>query len=95
MSSSIDHLFVSLLLVGCTAVVGFVCFRSSFDRPLSFVVSFQEDFFGKFQKLVRSICQPMWSSITWTAAEGEPQVQGDVGGLYLLLNICAGEMKSE
>eukprot|EP00903_Cladosiphon_okamuranus_P013627 g12691.t1 len=33
----------------------------------------EEDFFGKFQKLVRSICQPMWESITWTAAEGEPQ----------------------
>eukprot|EP00752_Nemacystus_decipiens_P015740 g14052.t1 len=33
----------------------------------------EEDFFGKFQELVRSICQPMWESITWTAAKGEPQ----------------------
>ncbi|CAN0229581.1 unnamed protein product [Ectocarpus sp. 6 AP-2014] len=33
----------------------------------------EETFFGKFQELVRSICLPMWESITWTAAEGEPQ----------------------
>ncbi|CAN0321806.1 unnamed protein product [Pylaiella littoralis] len=33
----------------------------------------EEEFFEEFQLLVRSICQPMWESITWTAADGEPQ----------------------
>ncbi|CAN0168983.1 unnamed protein product, partial [Laminaria digitata] len=33
----------------------------------------EEEFFGKFQELVRSICQPMWEAVTWTATKGEPQ----------------------
>ena len=58
-------------------------FSLSLSLSLYLSFSLQEAFFGKFQDLVRSICQPMWESITWTAGEGEPQVRAD--RLLLLL----------